>query len=152
MENKLIVTNSIRISAPASKVWDALVNPEQTKKYMYNCEAVSDWKVGSPLLWRGSYNGSPVMVFVKGDIVAIQPEKFLAYTVFDPNNKKLEDIPENYLTVTHELKSEGGETVLTTTQGDYSKVGDGANRYKHTVDGGGWQPVLEQIKKMLETK
>jgi uncharacterized protein YndB with AHSA1/START domain len=78
MNNELIVTNSISINAPASKVWDALVNPAQTKKYMFNCEAVSDWKVGSPLLWRGSYNGSPDMVFVKGNIVDIQPEKFLA--------------------------------------------------------------------------
>jgi hypothetical protein len=48
------------------------------------------------------------------------------------------------------LSNEGGKTVLTATQGDYSKVGDGANRYKHTVDGGGWQPILEAIKKILE--
>src|ERR1039458_4831942 len=100
MDNKLIVTNSIRINAPIAKVWDALVNPQQTKKYMYNCETVSDWKVGSTLLWRGSYNGSPEMVFVKGTILDIQSEKFLAYTTFDPNSKKLPDIPENYLTVT----------------------------------------------------
>jgi uncharacterized protein YndB with AHSA1/START domain len=150
MEKDLIVKNTITINAPAAKVWDALVNPEQTKKYMFNCEAVSDWKVGSPLLWKGSYNGSPVMVFVKGIIVDINPEKFLAYTTFDPNNKKLEDKPENYLTVTYELKADGSQTLLTATQGDYSKVGDGANRYKHTVDGGGWQPILEQIKKILE--
>jgi uncharacterized protein YndB with AHSA1/START domain len=150
MENKLVVTNSITINAPAEKVWDALVNPQQTKKYMFNCEAVSDWKAGSPLLWEGSYNGSPVMVFVKGTIIDIKPGKFLSYTVFDPNNKKLEDKPENYLTVTCELKEEGNQTVLTVTQGDYAKVGDGANRYKHTVDGGGWQPILEAIKKILE--
>lgn len=150
MDKKLIVTNSITINAPISKVWDALVNPQQTKKYMFNCEAVSDWKVGSPLLWRGSYNGSPEMVFVKGTILDIQPGKFLAYSTFDPNNKAIEDIPANYLTVTYELKAENGQTVLTATQGDYSKVGDGANRYKHTLDGGGWKPILEEIKKLLE--
>ena len=46
----LFVKNIININAPALKVWDALVNPEQTKKYMFGCETVSDWKPGSPLL------------------------------------------------------------------------------------------------------
>ena len=145
----LIVKNEIVINAPASKVWDALTNPEQTKKYMFGCQTVSDWKIGSSLLWKGSYEGKE-MVFVKGDIVDIQPEKFLAYTVIDPNNKTLEDIPENYLTVTCSLTEENNQTVLTITQGDYSKVGDGENRYKHTIDGGGWQPILEEIKKLVE--
>jgi uncharacterized protein YndB with AHSA1/START domain len=149
MSNSLIVTNSISIHAPAEKVWDALVNPEQTKKYMFGCETVSDWKKGSELLWKGNYEGQE-MIFVKGTILDIQPGKFLAYTTFDPNNKNIEDKPENYLTVTYELKSENGNTILTTTQGDYSKVGDGQNRYNDTVKGGGWQPILEEIKKMLE--
>jgi uncharacterized protein YndB with AHSA1/START domain len=150
METELIVKNTITINAPAAKVWDALINPEQTKKYMFGCETVSDWKPGSPLLWKGNYEGKE-MIFVKGIIVDIQPEKFLAYTTIDPNNQTIEDIPENYLTVTYSLKEENGQTILTATQGDYTKVGDGEKRYKDTVDGGGWQPILEQIKKMLES-
>jgi uncharacterized protein YndB with AHSA1/START domain len=146
----LIVKNEITINAPASIVWDALTNPEQTKKYMFGCETVSDWNIGSPLLWKGSYEGKE-MIFVKGIILEIKPEKYLAYTVIDPNNKSLEDIPENYLTVTCTLTEENNQTVLTVTQGDYSKVGDGENRYKHSIDGGGWQPILEQIKKLVET-
>lgn len=46
----LFIKNTITINAPITKVWDALINPEQTKKYMFGCEAVSDWKVGSSLL------------------------------------------------------------------------------------------------------
>ena len=72
MENKLFVTNSITIDAPAEKVWDILTNPRQTKKYMFGCETVSDWKQGSSLLWKGNYEGKE-MVFVKGDIVDIDP-------------------------------------------------------------------------------
>ncbi len=53
--DKLFVKNSIVINAPVANVWDALVNPEQTKKYMFGCETVSDWKPGSPLLWKGEY-------------------------------------------------------------------------------------------------
>lgn len=75
MSKPLIITNSITINAPAEKVWDALINPEQTKKYMFGCETVSDWKPGSELLWKGHYEGND-MVFVKGKIVAINLEKF----------------------------------------------------------------------------
>jgi uncharacterized protein YndB with AHSA1/START domain len=150
MSNPLIVRNSIQIDAPAAKVWDALTNPAQTKKYMFGCETVSDWKPGSPLLWRGSYEGKE-MVFVKGDIVEIHPGKFLAYTTIDPNSG-IADAPENYLTVTYELAENNGKTELTVTQGDYSKVGDGDKRYQETVDGGGWTPILVEIKKLVESE
>jgi len=98
MEGELIVKNNITINAPASKVWDALVNPEQTKKYMFGCEAISDWKPGSQLLWKGLWEGKE-MVFVKGNIISINPERLLEYTTFHPNST-IEDIPENYTTVT----------------------------------------------------
>jgi uncharacterized protein YndB with AHSA1/START domain len=148
MGEKLIVENSISIKSPAIRVWDALVNPAQTKKYMFGCEALSDWKPGSPLLWKGSYEGNE-MVFVKGIIKEIKPGKFLAYTAIDPNSG-IEDKPENYLTVTYELAEGNGQTLLTVTQGDYSQVGDGEKRYQHTLAGGGWQPILEAIRNLVE--
>lgn len=150
MNNSWIVNNSIIINAPAAKVWDALVNPEQTRKYMFGCETVSDWKPGSELLWKGNYEGKD-MIFVKGKIVQIVPEKFLSYTTIDPNSG-IADIPENYLTVTYDLKEENGRTELTATQGDYSMVGDGEKRFRETLDGGGWQPILEEIKKLVEAE
>ena len=149
MKQPLFIKNTIIFNAPAAKVWDALVNPEQTKKYMYGCEAISDWKKGSSLLWKGQHEGKE-MTFVKGVIVDITPEKHLSYTVIDPNGT-LPDVPENYLTVTYDLTSSGNQTTFTVTQGDYSKVGDGENRYKHSYNNGeGWNPILVQIKKLVE--
>ena len=149
MNHPLIVKNTILIKATAKKVWDALTNPEQTKKYMFGCETVSDWIPGSSLLWKGNYEGKE-MVFVKGNIVTIEPNKILAYTVIDPNGT-IEDIPENYLTVTYLLSNENGQTLLTVTQGDYSKVANGEKRYKEAYNNGeGWNPILEQIKKLIE--
>jgi uncharacterized protein YndB with AHSA1/START domain len=145
----LIIENTIVINAPASVVWNALVNPEQTKKYMFGCEALSDWNVGSPLLWKGEYEGKE-MIFVKGHIVDIQPEKFLAYTAIDPNST-IVDTPENYLTVTYTLSSVKGQTTLTVTQGDYSTVAEGERRYQETYNNGeGWNPILREIKKLVE--
>jgi uncharacterized protein YndB with AHSA1/START domain len=147
---KLLVKNNITIHASASKVWDALTNPEQTKKYMFGCETVSDWKVGSDLLWRMQHEGK-ALIAVKGKIVAIKPGIFLAYTVIDPNSG-MEDIPENYLTVTYELSTENGHTLLSVTQGDYSKVADSERRYKEAYNNGeGWNPILIEIKKLVET-
>ncbi|MDX2173652.1 MAG: SRPBCC domain-containing protein [Bacteroidota bacterium] len=148
--SELIIKSSVTINAPVVKVWDALVNPQETKKYMFGCETVSDWKEGSELIWRGEYEGKP-MDFVQGYIKTLQPEKFLAYTVIDPNNKSIPNIPENYLTVTYELISEGNTTVLNVTQGDYSKVAEGERRYKEADNNGlGWSPILELIKKQVE--
>jgi uncharacterized protein YndB with AHSA1/START domain len=149
MEKELIVKNSISIKAPASKVWNALTNPEQTKKYMFGCETVSDWKTGSPLLWRMEHEGKE-LIAVKGNIVSIKPGRFLAYTTIDPNST-IEDIPKNYLTVSYDLSSENEQTVLTVTQGNYATVAEGERRYKEAYNNGeGWNPILAEIKKLVE--
>ena len=146
---KRIITNTITINAPAEKVWDALVNPAQTKQYMFGCETVSDWKVGSELLWKGEYEGQE-MVFVKGNIIDIQPEKFLAYTTIDPHSD-IDDTSENYLKVTYELMPQNGHTILTVTQGDYNTVAEGERRYQEAYNNGeGWNPILVQIKQLVE--
>lgn len=148
MSTPLLVQNTIDIKAPAAKVWDALVNPAQTKKYMFGCETVSDWKIGSELLWKGVFDGIEI-VAVKGKIVDLQPEKRLVYTTIDPNGGYA-DVPENYLTVTYTLSENNGVTNFTVTQGDYSKVADGQKRYEDTVAGGGWESILMEIKKLVE--
>jgi len=149
MSQPLIVTNTITIQAPAARVWDALINPEMTKKYMFGCEALSDWKQGSTLLWKGNFNGLE-MVAVKGRIIKIEPGKLLIYTTIDPNNPAVPDLPENYLTVTYDLSGQNGHTLLTVSQGDYSMVAEGDKRYAETIAGGGWTPILLQIKELLE--
>jgi len=150
MNQPLFVQNSISIHAPAAKVWDALVNPAQTKKYMFGCETVSSWKPGSELLWQGEYEGKK-MVFVKGHIISIEPGKYLSYTVIDPNSATIPDIPENYLTVEYILEEQDGTTLLTARQGDFSKVAEGEKRYNETYNNGeGWNPILVQIKALVE--
>src|SRR4051812_17148066 len=150
MSHPLIVKNTITINASAAKVWDALVNPEQTKKYMFGCETVSDWKEGSPLTWKMIHEGKE-FIPVKGNIVAITPERYLAYTVIDPHNPAIPDVPENYLTVEYALEENNGQTTLTVSQGDYSKVAEGQKRYEETYNNGeGWNPILVQIKAILE--
>lgn len=149
MEKRLFVKNDITIKASPVKVWDALVNPEKTKKYMFGCETLSDWKPGSSLLWKGMHEGKEI-IFVKGNIIDIQEGKYLSYTTIDPNST-IDDISENYLTVTYTLTEKNGQTHLAVSQGDYSKVAEGERRYKESFNNGeGWNPILVEIKKLVE--
>jgi uncharacterized protein YndB with AHSA1/START domain len=145
----LNIVNQIEIKAPASSVWDALTNPEMTKQYMFGYETISDWEIGSSLLWQGEYEGKK-MVFVKGHIVDLVPNQLLSYTVIEPNGS-IPDLPENYLTVSYELVQKDGYTLFTVTQGDYNTVAEGARRFEESSNGGeGWNPILKAIKELIE--
>jgi len=147
--SKLVVENTVSINAPIDKVWNTLTDPEQTKKYMFGCETVSDWKPGSSLLWRANYEGKE-MVFVKGNIIAIQPPILLTYTVIDPN-ADMPDMPDNYLNVTYQLAEQDGVTILTVSQDGFEKAAEGEKRYKDVYNNGeGWNPILVEIKKVAE--
>lgn len=116
---------------------------------MFGCETVSDWQPGSPLLWRAVYEGQE-MVFVKGIVLVIQPPTLLKYTVIDPNTA-MEDIPENYLNVTYQLEEQEGKTTLTVLQDGFETAADGEKRYQDTYNNGeGWNPILVEIKKLVE--
>jgi len=151
MQPHKTVTNTITINAPAAEVWDALVNPAKTKVYMFGCETVSDWKVGSDLLWRGNYEGKE-MVFVKGEIKTIEPSKLLVYTVFDPF-ASYPDIPQNHLNVTYKVEQQDAQTILTVTQDGFEGVAEEEKRYQDVYNKGeGWNPILVQIKALVEGK
>lgn len=148
MEKK-IVKNTISINASISKVWDVLVKPEYTKQYMFGCETVSDWKQGSPLLWRGNYEGKE-MVFVSGYVLEIRPHTYLKYNVIDPN-ASYPHTPENHLNVTYELKEENGATTLVVSQDGFEGAAEGEKRYQEVYNKGeGWAPVLELIRQVAE--
>ena len=148
MEKKT-VQNTITINASAAKVWDVLTNGEQTKKYMFGCETVSDWQPGSPLLWRMHYEGKE-LVPVKGTVLEIVPNQLLRYTVIDPN-AAYPDTPENHLNVTYRLGEADGATTLTVTQDGFEGAADGDKRYKDVYNKGeGWNPILVQVKDIAE--
>ena len=140
------ITDELKINAPASKVWEALTDPELTKEYMFGCEVICSWNVGDSIEWKGVQDG---VVYVKGNLIAFDPERKFAFTVFDPL-ASYPDIPENYLTAAYTLTPDAGTTHLKVTQGDYQTVVDGEKRYRDTMAQGGWSAVLESLKKVVE--
>jgi len=60
MARGLVASVRVKIAAPATKVWDALVNPETIKQYMFGTTAVSDWKKGGCNLVEGCLEGKGI--------------------------------------------------------------------------------------------
>ncbi len=143
------IENSIIIHASIERVWNTLTKPEETRKYMFGCETVSDWNVGSSLVWRGEYEGK-LMDFVVGKILVLEPLKKLVYSTFDPFST-IENIPQNYLHVSYKLEEIPEGVLFRVTQGDYDEVADGDRRYQEAWNNGlGWSPILAEIKKVAE--
>jgi uncharacterized protein YndB with AHSA1/START domain len=113
MDENLIAKASVTINASSEKVWDALVNPEAIKQYMFGTNVVSGWREGSPIIWRGEWQGQPYED--KGVILRFKPGRRLQYSHFSPLSG-LPDKPESYHTVTIELSDEEDHTRVSLTQ------------------------------------
>jgi uncharacterized protein YndB with AHSA1/START domain len=57
MNHSLIVSKSVDINAEPSKVWNTLTNPDIIKEYLFGIETITDWKVGSEIIFQGEYEG-----------------------------------------------------------------------------------------------
>ena len=141
MNRKFTATATTTIDAPVSRVWQALVTPEIIKQYLFDTDVISDWNVGSPIIYRGEWEGKPFED--KGKILEIEPEKTLKSTHWSPLSG-VPDTPENYHTVTYTLTGQGERTEVTITQDNNASEEEKAHSEKN------WQTVLEGMKKLLE--
>jgi uncharacterized protein YndB with AHSA1/START domain len=136
-----IARQSITIHAPVTQIWRALVTPSMIKHYMFGTEVVSDWKKGSPIVWKGVWEGKPYED--KGTILRFEPEQVLQYSHFSPLSG-VADSPDNYHNVTVELASQGAETRVTLSQ-DNNATED---EQKHSEEL--WGMMLAALKKFVE--
>ncbi len=146
--NELNIKKTITLNAEASKVWEALTKPEIIKKYMSGTEVISEWKVGSPILWVGTTEGEE-RVKEKGTIEKMEVGKLIQYSALDLDTESI-DIPTNYVKATFELVPKLGKTLLSVTEGDYSRVEDGRKRFVEAD--GGWNRKLNALKAFIENK
>ena len=141
MDKKRIAEATTTINAPASRVWEALTNPKLIKQYLFGADVISDWKEGSPILYKGIYEGKAYED--KGSVLKVEPEKLLLITHWSPLSGS-PDTPENYHKVSYELSAEDGSTRLTITQDNNSSEEEQEQNAKF------WTMVLDGMKKVLE--
>ena len=132
---------SISFAAPADKVWAALITPELVQQYFFGTRLVTDWQVGSPIYFRGEWEGKPYED--KGTVFEFYPPKKLVYNYLSSWSGK-EDVPENYANISYAVREEGGATIVTVTQDNIE------NEKLRTHSEQNWQSVLGAMKMMLE--
>lgn len=141
MSQNLTLTVTETIGAPASAVWQALTDKEMIKQYFFGTEAESDWKVGSSIVFKGTWEGHEYED--KGTILELEEGKLIKYKYWS-SMSGTEDRPENYKDVTYKLDSDGDKTVLTIIQEDV----ESQEIYEHSADN--WKLVLNGLKELVE--
>ena len=142
MNDKYVARATTVIHAPASKVWQALVNPEIIKEYLFDTEVITDWQEGSAITYKGEWQGKPFED--KGKVLRVEPEKRLISTHWSPLSG-VPDSPENYHTVTYTLSEQGDSTEVTITQDN------NATEQEREHSEQNWRTVLDGMKKLLES-
>jgi uncharacterized protein YndB with AHSA1/START domain len=140
-KNKFVARATTTIHAPVSKVWQALVNPEIIKQYLFNTDVITDWKEGNPIIYKGEWQGKPFED--KGKILKVEPERMLQSTHWSPLSG-VPDTPENYHTVTYTLTGHGDSTDVTLTQDNNASE----EEKEHSEQN--WKTMLKGMKKLLE--
>lgn len=146
--SKLFVDKSIEINAPVAKVWEVLREREYNAKWApefsggspFHIE--SDWKVGSPVLWKDAEDKT----IVEGNVTALEPEKLLRFTVFDIRSERPPVTKEDG--ITYQFLEKNGKTTLQVLQGDFSVMPDG-EKYRD-ISAEVWDRVLPKVKELAE--
>jgi uncharacterized protein YndB with AHSA1/START domain len=136
-----VATAQCEIDAPPEEVWRALTDPEEIRKYMFGSEVKTDWQPGSPITWKGEFEGRAYED--KGEIIAVEPGRRLEVTHFSPLTGQ-EDLPENYHRVRYDLRPANGGTSLRLTQDNSGSTEEAEH------SGANWQMMLDGLKKVVE--
>jgi uncharacterized protein YndB with AHSA1/START domain len=137
----LSTTNSITIDAPIEEVWRAVTTPELIKQWFFGVDTETDWKVGSPLVHRGEYQGGPYED--KGEILRFEPPRVLVHTHWSDLSGK-PDSPEHYQEVSWVLAQHDESTELTITERNLP------SQEGKAVSEKSWRTVLDKLKDLLE--
>ncbi|MEV0155218.1 metalloregulator ArsR/SmtB family transcription factor [Micromonospora sp. NPDC050686] len=149
------------IRTTPEQLWRALIEPEFTRRYWGGAALVSDWRVGSPVLWQDAPDAEPKDIGQR--VLVCQPHTRLSYSwhAFQPEHAEhFGWSPEEYAArlterrskVTFDLAPYGGAVRLTVTHDDFSPDSEMYRAVSGQLDaGGGWPELLASLKSLLET-
>jgi uncharacterized protein YndB with AHSA1/START domain len=126
------------IETTPEKLWEALTHSEFSRRYWWDTQVLSDWKVGSPfaLEWRGKVTDT-------GVIIESDRPRRLSYTWSNASEEFRNERPSR---VTFVLEPYGTLVKLTLTHDDFeadSKMLQGVSK--------GWPAIMSSLKSMLES-
>ena len=143
MATDILVTASVQVDASPAVVWDALTNPDMVKKYFFGTDVQTDWIVGSPIVFKGDWEGQQYED--KGTILQLEKYRRLVYEYWSSMSNK-EDKPENYSNISYLLTPKDGGTLLEVTQDNVES--EAAREHSES----NWNSVLNDLKDLVENK
>lgn len=141
LSTELISKSSININTAPPKIWEALINPEIAKKYLFGAEIVTDWKEGSSITFIGEFNGNKYQE--KGVLLNVKHNIQLQYSHWS-NFDGLPDDPKNYRVWTFDIQEIDRTTQLSITEDNIP-----TEKQKIRSDEF-WKEVLQKIKHIVE--
>ncbi len=132
---------SIVIRASRDRVWKALTEPAAVKAYFFGTELETSWHPGSPLFFRGEWQGKQYED--RGQVLSFEPLHSLSYDYWS-SFSGLEDKPELRQIVRYDLDEQDGGTRVRVHQSNF----DTEERAGHSEQN--WRGVLEALKKYVE--
>lgn len=137
-ESQFVYVTFIRTTP--EKLWQALREPEFTKKYWMGTTQECEWKTGSP--WRILFSDGRVAD--SGEVVEIDPPRKLVLKW--QNHMFPEMTAEGYSRLTYELEPQGEMVKLTVLH----EMDVKESKLIKAVSGG-WPILLSSLKSLLET-
>lgn len=135
----------IDVAAPRRVVWRVLTSNGARPEIMFGAEVVSDWRLGSRIVWRGEWQGTSFEDH--GRVIELEDRLEpwrIVLTHFSPLSGE-PDVPENYHTLRYELDElPGGGTRITLDQ-DNNPTREAAEHSREN-----WLRMLEGVKTVAE--
>ncbi len=133
---------SVHVDADHAAVWRALTEPDLIAQYLFGTQVETDWAVGSPIIYRGEWEGKPYED--KGTILEIDEPNRIVSTFFSALRGK-PDVPENYQNVTYRIDDDGGGVLVTVIQDGNADEAEAAHSTAN------WTMVLEGLRGVVES-
>ena len=144
MNKTFHATASITIKASPSRVWQELTKPKFIEQYLFGRQASHGWHIGSPILYRGVWQGKNNEA--KGEFLEVEPERLVLSSSWN-SPSAVAGIPTNFMTVRYELAASNDGTELTLIQ-ENDETQDGMAEASQQD----WLMTLEDIKRLLESE
>ena len=141
LNHNLILKVTQKVESDLERIWEILTSPKYIKQYLYGTEAISDWKEGSSIRFKGVWEGTPYEEY--GTIMSFQRPQVFKYTYFTAQYG-LPDRPENYSIIENKLTAENGVVTIHLTQSGFTSE----DRLEHSIEN--WKQCLEIIKGIAE--